>query len=239
MVGYSKSSHPLECQTLLIECPASFMECHLSLMECHLSLVEFKIEEGLIMINHVCSSSRTSHGLLCECLTVGLVDGGRRCRIRANLLDHCEIPTLEAREDALDDLTELGGHLATQDLNQPLQTSEGHCRGMITRFFPTVLKCHSGNQFFHFIFEFRILGYQARPGLPGGRITFPTHQSNAVVHRKNFLPVRGDRAPHSRICRESQHKVGHLHVELNWISNCWKLIFLKCFKFSTRKNSRY
>ena len=72
-------------------------------MECHLSLTEFNVQDGLIVIKHAPSVSRVSHSLMCQLLTswVVLVDRGRGVCVRANLLDHGDVPGHEAGEDSL------------------------------------------------------------------------------------------------------------------------------------------
>ena len=45
------------------------------------------------------------------------MDGGIGRRVRANLLDHRDVPGHVPREDALHDVAELGGHPTTQDVS--------------------------------------------------------------------------------------------------------------------------
>ena len=101
-------SRPLvECQPLLIKCPASLVECHISLMK-------FNSEEGLLTLQHALGSGRV-YRLLCQRLTVGLVDRSRGGCVYVNLLDHGGVAGHEAGEGALDDAAEVGGYCIVQD----------------------------------------------------------------------------------------------------------------------------
>jgi hypothetical protein len=74
--------------------------------------------------------------------------------VRANLLDHVQVPGLEAGEDALDDHAKVSGHLATQDLNQLLQASDGHDWCVVTVILNTATKCSRVNKVFKFLLVF-------------------------------------------------------------------------------------
>ena len=69
-----------------------------------------------------------------------MLDRGSGCRVRANLLGHGGVSGHEAGEYALDDAAEVGGYLATQDHQQPLQATEGHDWGPASSLFLCVSK---------------------------------------------------------------------------------------------------